>query len=723
MEKKDTLSSCSESEEQQMQLIQDKSKESCMVSFQRLHSHLKRLSNNDLKGSRTENGFGRAFATLFGQDFEIFTGTMFLNMDQLQKQLDNNEFQEIGSMASFKVLETQFQMFINSQIYLNDEYIVMTRNYFLQYTQLDIPEFRETLVQFIEYVTKSIDERAVHEMEYDSRVNERQTQTTVEKVDTSKELDASLVIIESNGTESQEQDTSSRSGNDAHVDDADIRPIDNEEPMAEVQTTADDNVSAIGQQHTEQPESNNEGDVDQNADQCYDTCPLLAKLTDDKTIELSTQLLEFENICLKKTVAQFQKDFSRMEAHCVNLELKYQNQVLKEGQQGQFLNVKSNKAKVKIDIDAIETINIELEHKVAKLLKENETLKRHYKEMFDSIKTTRAKNIEHTTSLIANNDKFKAQLQEKGFAIAALKNELRKLTGNSVNTKFAKPSILGKPVLQPHRNQFVVRQPTAFKSERPKISKERFAFQVDVSNDLSKPVTTHYLPKRRESAPAKPHYMIATSSSRYSSNDIVHNHYLEEAKKKTQEHSRNSRNFSDSKHFVCSTCQKCVFNANHDSCVTKFLKEVNSRAKVPSNKTTNRNKPVEQIRVATKPNRQIPTGHRFSIKRTSTVHEKTTSPRSCLRWQPTGRILKTVCLRWVPTGKIFTSSTTKVDSEPPNGSKEDITNQCESEQALDVSAGTLLSTGTSFNPIKEGLRVWLRKRQISQKTGLQGILI
>ncbi|GKC92260.1 hypothetical protein Tco_1157702, partial [Tanacetum coccineum] len=112
-----------------------------------------------------------------------------------------------------------------------------------------------------------------------------------------------------------------------------------------------------------------------------------------------------------------------------------------------------------------------------------------------------------------------AQIQKKGFAIAALKNELRKLTGNSVNTKFAKPSILGKPVLHPHRNQFVVRQPTAFKSERPKISKERFASQVDVSNDLSKPITTHYLPKRRESAPAKPHYMIATSSSRQ---NVVH---------------------------------------------------------------------------------------------------------------------------------------------------------------------------------------------------------
>ncbi|GKF00633.1 hypothetical protein Tco_0027556, partial [Tanacetum coccineum] len=40
------------------------------------------------------------------------------------------------------------------------------------------------------------------------------------------------------------------------------------------------------------------------------------------------------------------------------------------------------------------------------------------------------------------------------------------------------------------------------------------ASQVDVSNDLSKPVTTHYMPKRREFAPAKPHNMIATSSSR-----------------------------------------------------------------------------------------------------------------------------------------------------------------------------------------------------------------
>ncbi|GJR47846.1 hypothetical protein Tco_1315949 [Tanacetum coccineum] len=265
---------------------------------------------------------------------------MFLNMDQLQKQLDNNEFQEIGSMASFKVLETQFQMFIKSKIYLNDEYIVMTRNYFLEYTRLDIPEFRDTLIQNMDYVKKSIEKRALHKMSNDTALGQNHK---------------SMIQAADQGI--------------SHVNDADIRPIYNEEPMAEVQTT-DDNVSATGQQHTEQPEFNNEGKVDQNAEQCHDIRPLPAKLTDNMTTKLSDQSLESENVCLKNTVAQFQKDFSRMEAHCVNLELKYQNQVLKEGQQGQFLKEKSNEAKVKNDIDVSETINIELEHSVAKLLAE-----------------------------------------------------------------------------------------------------------------------------------------------------------------------------------------------------------------------------------------------------------------------------------------------------------------------------------------------------------------
>ncbi|GKD04058.1 hypothetical protein Tco_1179032 [Tanacetum coccineum] len=169
-------------------------------------------------------------------------------------------------------------MFIKSRIYLDDEYVVMTCNYFLQYTQLEIPEFHDTLIQPMESVKKSIDKRALHKRKYDSWVNERQIQKTEENVDTSKALDASLVDTESSRTKSKEQDTSSRSGNDAHADDADIRPIYDEEPMAEVQMTAEINVFTTRQQHIKQPEFNNEGEVDQNAEQCHDTCPLPAQL-------------------------------------------------------------------------------------------------------------------------------------------------------------------------------------------------------------------------------------------------------------------------------------------------------------------------------------------------------------------------------------------------------------------------------------------------------------
>nr|GEY64485.1 hypothetical protein [Tanacetum cinerariifolium] len=110
-------------------------------------------------------------------------------------------------------------------------------------------------------------------------------------------------------------------------------------------------------------------------------------------------------------------------------------------------------------------------------------------------------------------------------------------------------------------------------------------------------------------------------------------------------HSRNPTLFSDSKHFVYSTCQKCVFNANHDACITKFRKEVNSRAKIQPNKTRNSNKPVDSTSRTQNPGRKIVTGHSFSPNKSFVVHEKTNTHRSCLTWIPTGRIFNTPGLK------------------------------------------------------------------------------
>ncbi|GJS25517.1 hypothetical protein Tco_0454149 [Tanacetum coccineum] len=143
---------------------------------------------------------------------------------------------------------------------------------------------------------------------------------------------------------------------------------------------------------------------------------------------------------------------------------------------------------------------------------------------------------------------LKAQLQDKNIAISELKKLIEKMKGKSVDTNFGKQSILGKQPLQPIRNQLVVRQASAYKSERSHVAKHRSASQVDVSNNLTKPVTPHSWPQVRKLSFAKPYDVNAPGPSRKSpkhvsfqpprefggSNDMVHNYYLEEAKKKAQ---------------------------------------------------------------------------------------------------------------------------------------------------------------------------------------------
>ncbi|GJW76452.1 hypothetical protein Tco_0138134 [Tanacetum coccineum] len=212
-----------------------KAKERCMAYFRSLHSHLQVLSKGDSKGTRIEHGFKQEFMSLFGQDFDTFTRTMLLNADQLQKQLDKDEFQEDGSMTTFWV--------------------------------------------------KSIAERTRHQRQYERRVNKRQMQTQESKIDTGKALDTDLVDIESIRLDSTVQDDNSRPGNDAN--NADIRPIYDKEPMVEVQLTAECNIFTIEQQHTEQSKIINEGRVDQYPEKWQVKSPMLDSLPDNQTTEYS----------------------------------------------------------------------------------------------------------------------------------------------------------------------------------------------------------------------------------------------------------------------------------------------------------------------------------------------------------------------------------------------------------------------------------------------------
>ncbi|GKE27449.1 hypothetical protein Tco_1442833 [Tanacetum coccineum] len=95
-----------------------------------------------------------------------------------------------------------------------------------------------------------------------------------------------------------------------------------------------------------------------------------------------------------------------------------------------------NEDKIKKDLEDIETINIELDHRVSKLIAKNEHSKQTYKQLYDSIKPTHIRSKEQCDDLINQvNLKYveisdlNASLQEKVLVITALKDDLRKLKG------------------------------------------------------------------------------------------------------------------------------------------------------------------------------------------------------------------------------------------------------------------------------------------------------
>nr|GEV49984.1 hypothetical protein [Tanacetum cinerariifolium] len=110
---------------------------------------------------------------------------------------------------------------------------------------------------------------------------------------------------------------------------------------------------------------------------------------------------------------------------------------LKERIKSLSSNMKEDK--IKKELEEIETINIELDHRVIKLIAENEHLKHTYKQLDDSIKSLRIQSKEQCDDLInqvnlksVENFDLNASLQEKVLVITALKDNLRKLKGKDV---------------------------------------------------------------------------------------------------------------------------------------------------------------------------------------------------------------------------------------------------------------------------------------------------
>nr|GEW83271.1 hypothetical protein [Tanacetum cinerariifolium] len=437
-----TVSSCSTSKVQEKTQL---SRRGCMNSLREIKSQFKFLTETykiltDCNTTLTKliTTFEKAFNLEFKErmqkytrfDAQSFKDAMICNKDSIGKymlEIILHQQQTLQFLKQKKLMQTQ-EDHLNLIPALNvdslkvDLVVIQNTCSEKEDNNSENASSKSVKESSLDFATKD-----VHAIKY-KMVNKRQMKTQESMIDLSKALDDDLVVTESSGTESEVQDHSSRSWNDTDADDANIRPIYDEEPMAEVPLTAECNIFAAGQQHTEQPE-------------------------------------------------------------------------------------------------------------------------------------------------IINEDEARKKTQE--------------------GDRNSKTSVIPSARFQS----------TADGSKPNPMSTNHSARSLLVSK--SSCVTITVVPKA--------------------------------------DYSKSSSSFLDSKHFVCSICHKCVFNANHDACITKLLKEVNSHAKIQSHKTRNSNKHVDQKSNTQKPGRQIFTRHRFSPNKTSIVYEKT-SPRSYLRWKPMGRIFKSVGL-------------------------------------------------------------------------------
>ncbi|GJW08527.1 retrovirus-related pol polyprotein from transposon TNT 1-94 [Tanacetum coccineum] len=264
---------------------------------------------------------------------------------------------------------------------------------------------------------------------------------------------------------------------------------------------------------------------------------------------------------------------------------------------------------------------------------------------------------------------LKAQMQDKNMAISELKKLVEKCKGKSVDTKFDKPSVVRQPNAQRIPKLSVLGKPAPFSDslERKYFAKKKSVLKTNESEGLSKPVTPQNLPQTatqavRNTNVIKPGmYRIASRTTQTrapklnqtsrntnprvsTSTGVAHKtnvsrpqprsnqmkdkvvpntSHVKFKKTEVEEHPRISSISNQTKsvttcndnlnsrtsnvNVVCATCGKCVFNSNHDACVSKFLKDVNARTKKPNEVPISSRKPKSQANksVATPPKKIV----------------------------------------------------------------------------------------------------------------------
>nr|GEX77023.1 retrovirus-related Pol polyprotein from transposon TNT 1-94 [Tanacetum cinerariifolium] len=348
-----------------------------------------------------------------------------------------------------------------------------------------------------------------------------------------------------------------------------------------------------------------------------------------------TEAYKRVNVCERcvPIETELQKEFSKKE--CYDMLFKKYN-ILKKHSQSQEKDTVIVKLKerlkslsgnvkeknIKRELEEIEMINIELDHRVTKLVAENEHLKKTYKQMYDSIKSSRVRLKEQFLKETLSKLKEKAVVNES-VPLHSIDPELLKIDVASLAPKLRNNMTAHTDYLRHTQEETATLREIV---ERTKL------MAVTPKNNNKKIRLTEHIPSLGNT-PVKT--ISSTNPQGNTKNDRIQRAPSKAKKNKLEDYHRTVRpslnktesvvdtkailSVTNSKLNVnadlkCATCNGCLFFNNHDSCVLAYMNSVNASLKSKSVL-----KPV---------NRKI--------------------------WQPIRKMFTTVGYIWRPTRQTFT---------------------------------------------------------------------
>nr|GEW46735.1 hypothetical protein [Tanacetum cinerariifolium] len=317
--------------------------------------------------------------------------------------------------------------------------------------------------------------------------------------------------------------------------------------------------------------------------------------------------------------------------------------------------------KVEREVEEIETLNLELDHKVTKLAAENEHLKQTYKQLFDSIKSSRVQSKERCDDLI-NKVNLKSvevsdlntSLQEKVLVITALKEQLNQLkskagltdANRTAHTDYIRhtqeEAATLREIVESERLLSSLNTSLAYACKYTRriqelliILQQTYPSITDLGINLVAVTPKNKTKQIRSTAQITKSERTTVATSPAPNIDSNTPRTQKKAKEteledhlRTVNSSLNKASVVDSKatasvimsvsnvnsNLKYASCNGCLFSDNHDACVVAYINSVNARKKSKSIKTP--------------------------IKRKV--------------WKSTRKVFKTVGYIWKPTGWTFT---------------------------------------------------------------------